>query len=485
MVRTSLSAYAASALLLLPAVAQALGPHGAPAHRRHHHAAEHARSLKGSSGKSFKYTPAKRDTPLPKVAGTWFAGWHGGDGDFPPEDLSWEKYTVVTYAFAETQPDPANLTVSAADDPILKRVVQLGHEVGTSITISIGGWTGSRYFSTAVGSAANRTKFINAITDIVAKYNLDGVDFDWEYPNNQGIGCNLISPNDSANLLETFKELRASPKFGKDRILTAATGLLPFTGPDGTPMTDVSEFAQFLDYVEIMNYDIWGSWSPTAGPNAPLNDTCLTDAAQKVGSAVSAIETWTKAGFPADQLVLAVGSYGHSYSVSKDAALVGGVLGSLIGSFPAFDKTNQPVGDVWDAAPALDVCGVQEGQGGVFDFWGLITTGFLTENGTAAAGIEYLYDTCTHTPSIYNPDSGVWVSYDDARSFGAKGWFIHNAGLRGFSMWEAGSDFDDILLDAIRSGAWMPALANDCGGEPITTTRTFPTSTPVPTASKA
>jgi len=65
--------------------------------------------------------------PSSTVASTWFAGWHADAGDFPPEDLSWEKYTTVTYAFALTNPDPADLTMSSQDDSILRRVVQLGH----------------------------------------------------------------------------------------------------------------------------------------------------------------------------------------------------------------------------------------------------------------------------------------------------------------------------------------------------------------------
>jgi chitinase len=44
-------------------------------------------------------------------------------------------------------------------------------------------------------------------------------------------------------------------------ILTAATSSLPWNGPDGQPLTDVSGFAKVLDYVAIMNYDIWGHWS--------------------------------------------------------------------------------------------------------------------------------------------------------------------------------------------------------------------------------
>jgi len=41
------------------------------------------------------------------------------------------------------------------------------------------------------------------------------------------------------------------------------------------------------------------------------------------------------------------------------------------------------------------------------------------------------------------------ISFDDAQSFAAKGQYIKETGLRGFAMWEAGGDYNDILLDAI------------------------------------
>lgn len=37
-------------------------------------------------------------TSSDSVATAWYAGWHGAD--FPPENISWSKYTAVTYAFA-------------------------------------------------------------------------------------------------------------------------------------------------------------------------------------------------------------------------------------------------------------------------------------------------------------------------------------------------------------------------------------------------
>jgi len=49
--------------------------------------------------------------------------------------------------------------------------------------------------------------------------------------------------------------LRAQPA-AKNLYITAAVSTSPFAGPDGKPMTDVSKFAEVLDHIAIMNYDI-------------------------------------------------------------------------------------------------------------------------------------------------------------------------------------------------------------------------------------
>ena len=53
---------------------------------------------------------------------------------------------------------------------------------------------------------------------------------------------------------------------------------------------------------------------------------------------------------------------------------------------------------------------------------------------------------------MYNATSQVQVSFDDAPAFAAKGTYIAQAGLRGFALWEAGGDYKNVLLDAIREG---------------------------------
>ncbi|OCH93947.1 glycoside hydrolase [Obba rivulosa] len=403
---------------------------------------------KGSTSPSSSSSNGSSDANDDIVAMTWYAGWHGDD--FPPSNMSWSKYSVATYAFATTTPDVNTLSLAASDEQLLPQFVSMAHQNNVKAMLTIGGWSGSQYFSTAVATADNRTAFVNAVMGLVSQYSLDGVDFDWEYPGKQGLGCNTISGDDSQNFLSFLQALRAAPG-GQNLTVSAAVGLTPFAGSDGSPMTNVSAFADVLDFVEMMNYDVWGSWSTSVGPNAPLNDTCASGADQQ-GSAVSGVKAWTDAEFPAHQIVLGVASYGHSFQVSQSDALASSGSNTLV-PYPSFDASEQPLGDSWDSvAPAgVDQCGnpTSGGPSGIFDFWGLVQGGFLTNNGTAASGIDFRYDNCSQTPYVYNPTTGVMVSYDDAQSFAAKGQFINDAGLGGFAMWEAGGDFNDILLDSI------------------------------------
>ena len=221
----------------------------------------------------------------------------------------------------------------------------------------------------------------------------------WEYPNKLGIGCNGINDKDADNFLLFLEELRAHPA-GKILILTAAAATSPWADPDGKPLTDVSSFAKIFDHVTVMNYDIWGSWSPTVGPNAPLDDSCASPANQ-IGSAASAVKAWTDAGMPANKLVLGVPAYGHSFRVRRKDAFVQGSTTQLA-PYPSFDAQDQPAGDKWDGQPGeVDVCGVKTTQpGGVVTYWGMIDLGYLDHDGSPKSGRPFLFDTCSKTVSV-------------------------------------------------------------------------------------
>ncbi|PBK97675.1 glycoside hydrolase family 18 protein [Armillaria gallica] len=381
-----------------------------------------------------------------KVASAWFAGWHADEG-FDVNDIPWLKYTEVTFAFAETTPDVNIVSFNGSgSQDLLLRFVAAAHQNGVNAKVSVGGWTGSLYWSSNVAEE-NRTAWVKTLTDMVDVYDLDGLDFDWEYPGTQGIGCNTISANDTQNFLAFLKELREHP-IGANLTLSAAVYINPFTDQDGVPSTNVTAFADYLDYVAIMNYDIWGPWSATVGPNAPLNDSCAHPEHQ-MGSAVSAVSAWTAAGFPSNQLLLGVAAYGHSFSVTKVDAF--SESSDTLALYAPVNSSVHPVGDSWDDTEAgVDVCGNVTTISGVVDFWGLIEQGYLTENGDVVDGVPYVFDNCSQTPFIYNTTTEVMISYDNAESFAAKGQFIADMDLAGFAMWEAGGDYHNILLDSIR-----------------------------------
>ena len=109
---------------------------------------------------------------------------------------------------------------------ILNRLKDVNPEL--KILISIGGWTWSGNFSDAVLTAESRSEFAKTSVDIVADYDLDGVDIDWEYPGQIGDN-NVYRPEDKQNYTRMFKALRKeldklSKTTGKYYELTTAVG---------------------------------------------------------------------------------------------------------------------------------------------------------------------------------------------------------------------------------------------------------------------
>ncbi|KAF8508014.1 chitinase [Hysterangium stoloniferum] len=395
-----------------------------------------------------------RRTSAPEfVAAAWFVGWHATP--FPVEKIPWNRYTHMSFFAASMTPDVHTLAITHQDDnQTIPEFVAAAHKNNVPVSISIGGWAGSRYMSTAVGSAENRTAFVNTLSTLVQKYNFDGLDFNWEYPTTQGSAeCKITAPQDTANFLLLLQELRRFAATSQ-LILTAAAPGSPVVDAEGRPPAapSAADFAGVLDYITIMNYNVWGPWAPVLGPSSPLDDACAPGPYQR-GSAAKAVAAWKEAGMPADKIVLGVASYGHGYSIAPSDA----IQGTALAPYPKFDATKRPLGDVWSGEAGLDICGATTPAGSTFNFWWLVDRGFLDENGSPAKNIQYQFDTCSQTAYVYDPFSNTEVSFDDIAAFTAKGKLIKENSLRGFALWEAGGDYGDLLLSGIRSGAGLQA----------------------------
>lgn len=143
--------------------------------------------------------------------------------------------------------------------------------------LSFGGWS----FSTSQDSypifrqavtPAQRQSFAQSVVSTVKKYDLDGVDFDWEYPGASDIpGVPPGSPEDGTNYLAFLKELR-SVMPGNKTISIAAPASYWYL--KGFPIKDM---APVVDYIVYMTYDLHGQWdynNTFSNPGCP-DGNCL------------------------------------------------------------------------------------------------------------------------------------------------------------------------------------------------------------------
>ncbi|WVN86481.1 uncharacterized protein L203_101645 [Cryptococcus depauperatus CBS 7841] len=361
-----------------------------------------------------------------------------------PEDIDWSRFDMINFAFAIPNLDGSIYFLQDNSEDILRRLVAAAHSAGKRVSLSIGGWTGSAYFSAIVANDSVRLTFVSNILDMYNQYHLDGIDIDWEYPGTLGAEGNIVSGNDSANYLIFLQDLRATLPEGA--IITTAAQVWPFADSNGSPMSDVTEFSKVLDWILIMNYDVWGS-SSSPGPNAPLSDGC-SNATQPLVNAYAAVSSWTSAGMPANQITLGVPAYGYLQQSNATSLL---------------QRRHLPVRSHRRAfrSKRADV-NVVNASGGTTDgqvMWhSLIDQGVLTlqdEGYTGAGGFTRYWDECSSTPWLKSESSGQIITYDDPQSMNLKGQLAAQAGLRGCNIFSIDGDYTGYswpLTDAVRSG---------------------------------
>ncbi|KIJ70078.1 glycoside hydrolase family 18 protein [Hydnomerulius pinastri MD-312] len=372
---------------------------------------------------------------------TYIADWA------PPTSIDYSKFDMVIFAFAlpDENGDLAWDTDTAPS--MLQQVVPAAHAQSKKVSLSVGGWTGSKYFSTAVSNPQARQKFANNILAAYQKWDLDGIDIDWEYPGQSGQAGNEESSNDTANMLEFFKVLRATlPANAK---ISAAVQDTPFAGPDGKPVKDAAGFAQLIDFVTLMNYDTYESENP-AGPNAPLYDGC-GNSNQPSQTAVGGHNAWTAAGFPASQIVLGVPAYGYIVEST--------------------DRRLRSRGQ--RATP-------EDGSGQI-QFNSLLSQGILERNNNdgsfSATGGRFTrqWDSCSATPYLYSDDQVI--PYDDPESLSMKAAWVKDMKMGGVNLFDAhGDTAQHDLIDALRSGLF--GVPSSAAAAPPPPTSSYGTAVP-------
>ena len=338
--------------------------------------------------------------------------------DFSTIDVS--RLTHINYAFVNIKDGEVVFDSTKIDGKALNpndlRVLNNLKKVNPDLQIlaSAGGWSWSDKFSDAAFSEESRAKFASSCVRLVQKYQLDGIDLDWEYPNQVGAG-NTFRPEDVHNFTLMLKAAREeldkaaqTEGKGKHYLLTIASGA------DATYVknTELGELQKYVDFINIMTYDFYNglhkvtghhsNYMPSANPQLDMN------------SVVNAVDLHLQAGVPANKINLGIPLYGRKWEGVKS------VDGKVL--FQEAETVGMGI-DYIDFANDID-------QNGFKRYW----------------------DETAKAPYLWNPEKKIFISYEDEASILCKTEYLKSKGLAGVMFWEYCADRQNELQKAISKG---------------------------------
>ena len=478
----------------------------------------------------------------------YFTSWRAGDdpqSTYLVKDIPWEQLTHINYAFVSIGSDgkvnvgdvndPNNPATGKTwpgveVDPALGFKGHFGalatykqkHDVKT--LISIGGWaeTGGHFdtngdrvadggFYTMTTNAdgsinhAGIEKFATSAVEMMRQYKFDGLDIDYEYPTSMAGAGNpydkdFMEPRRQylwASYQELMKVLRekldaASAQDGIHYMLTIAA---PSSGYllRGMETFDVTKY---LDYVNIMSYDLHGAWNDHVGHNAALFDTGKdSELAQwnVYGTAayggIGYLNTdWAyhyfRGSMPAGRINIGVPYYTRGWQ---------GVAGGENGLWGRAALPNQAECQPGTGEGEKNNCG--HGAIGIDNMWhdtdpkgnemgagsNPMWHAKNLENGiwgsyAAAYGLDPVndpsdkfvgtytrhYDSVAVAPWLWNAEKSVFLSTEDKASIEVKADYVIDKEIGGIMFWELAGDYNCYVLDANGNRTAVDATEQAC-----------------------
>lgn len=351
---------------------------------------------------------AQKATKKAKYVIIGYVGGYKGVANM--EMVNPEKLTHINYAFVNVKNNRAFLSHEKTDTINFRNLVQLKkRNPALKVLISIGGWTWSGNFSDAVLTDTAREAFSASALAIIKKFDLDGIDIDWEYPGMAGNTGNIYRPEDKVNYTLMFKALRhdldiLEKQAGKKLLLTTAVGAFKRF----LDHTEMDKAQQYLDYINLMTYDYFQDGSGIAVHHTNLY---ASKQYQTENYADKAVSDFIAAGVPASKLVLGVAFYGRSSRV--------------------LDITQNGLG--MKRAEYIHVGG-----------YTLIKDSLLNQK-----GFKYYRDRNAEAPYLFNASTKQFISYDDEWSIKAKCNYLIKHKMGGVMFWEYADDKKEYLLNEI------------------------------------
>ncbi|KAJ2844231.1 hypothetical protein IWW36_005264, partial [Coemansia brasiliensis] len=315
--------------------------------------------------------------------------------------IPWNSLTHLVLAFFDVEPSgDVNTKGTNVQD-----LISTAHKNGVKVLGSIGGsGSGSQAMLAALTTNDTRVHLAKSLVNLIRTLDLDGVDYDFEFPNDM---------QQLAHLRLGLQAMRAeldSSFNSKLMTMTLFSSKGQF-GPDITT-TDARPFSDLVDYGLLMSYDYFGSFSKTSAPNSPFRDIPGYPGL----SFTSSISAWIDAGWDPAKLVAGLPFYGRTAIVD--------VISPLTSQFMTVTGNAPPGGPV-DKIP------------GAWTWKDLRdpTNGALSSATTPREGWQRFWSTETETPWLLHNVSRTYIGYDDLESLTIKAHHIITTGLVGAMVW--------------------------------------------------
>lgn len=355
---------------------------------------------------------------------------------------------VSTYPEADyLDTDPSAVDPSMQKNHFAQYAVYSEKYPDVNIMISIGGWTESGYFSEMAFTPEGRASFIQSCMDLMDQYEwIDGIDIDWEYPggSNDGErlpegegdqGCPIwgTPADDRANFAALCKEMREAfdAKYGAGvkKLTACASASTGWTLPN----QDWPAAEPYLDYINIMTYDMAGTWDPATGHASGLNWV------------KNALVYYMTDEIPFSKLNIGAPLYGTGLIMGGNGELKADkIVGWPIDKLGIIDK-NSLVVDKMKEFEAEAVSGYdivwENGVPVMGEKWD------NSEDGTIK-GWHFAYDKANQAAYMYNDDETSeyyrwYISYENPLALQAKLDVIEQYNLAGIIVWESTQDTED------------------------------------------
>lgn len=316
----------------------------------------------------------------------------------PHTAILFQNLTHIAHAFLIPAADGS---FSVPGGFLYPELNQAAHQKGVKVVISLGGWGQSEGFSPMAADTTARHKFVQTITTFCVTNYYDGVDIDWEYPKTTA---------DRTNLTALIHELRLS--FNNTKPALSISMALPATGWSGQ-WFDVTAMKDDFDWVGIMTYDFYGSWTTKSGPNSALYGNFSTNTEGWIDYSVGYYNGTRN--IPMSKLLTGTPFYGWMFTASSMYGASTGASQLVYSSIAP--KLQQGWVRSWDS----------EGQ----------------------------------VPYIINSAKSQVISYDDSASVAIKCDYVKTKGLGGTIIWALGQDIlsgNQPLLDVIGASLRSPTI---------------------------